>query len=210
MQSKPQTYNPIEEHFNVYSHLAGFILSLIGLLFLLLKPTTGWITALIYMAYSLCVSALFLASTLYHSASDAKRRKRLKVFDHCAIYLMIAGSYIPFLLIGMDDARAYFLLGAVWLLALGGIVLKLFFTGRFRLISTLSYVFLGWVVVVAVKPLMQYLSPGALLWLAVGGLFYTLGAVLYQIKQIPYNHAVFHLFVLAGAYAHYHAVYWYL
>ncbi len=210
MQSKNQIYTPIEEKLNVYSHLLGFILGLIGLIFLLLKPFSGWIPALIYLTYGLCILSMFLASTLYHSATDVRKRKRLKIFDHCAIYLMIAGSYMPFLLIGMGTTHAYFLLGTVWLLAIGGIMLKLFFTGRFRLISTISYVLLGWVVVIAIKPLMKSLSPDALIWLAGGGLFYTLGAVLYQVKYIPYNHAIFHFFVLAGAYAHYYAIYWYV
>jgi len=204
------TYNLIEEQVNIYSHLIGFIAGIVGFVCLLLKPTANWVQSYSYITYGICFLALFLASTLYHSATETSRRKRLKIFDHCAIYLMIAGSYLPFLLIGINDTWAYFLLGAVWLLAIGGIVLKLFFTGRFRLVSTISYVLLGWVVVVAVKPLIHSLSSDTLQWLAIGGFFYTLGAVLYQIKQIPFNHAIFHVLVLAGAYAHYHAIYWYL
>jgi len=203
-------YSPQEERLNIYSHFTGLILGVIGLIFLMLKPFTGWIPTLVNISYSLCVLALFLASTLYHSSTNPTRRKRLKIFDHCAIYLMIAGSYIPFLVTGIGDTWAYILLAAVWLLAITGIILKLFFTGRFRLISTISYVLLGWVVVIAIKPLVNSLSSGALLWLALGGVFYTLGAVLYQIKRIPFNHAIFHMFVLAGAYAHFHGIYWFL
>ena len=210
MQAKTQTYNPIEEQLNIYSHLIGLTLGVAGLIFLLLKPFEGWLPTLVNVIYSLCVLALFLASSLYHSATNPIQRKRLKIFDHCAIYLMIAGSYIPFLIIGIGDTWAYFLLAAVWTLAISGIVLKLFFTGRFRLTSTISYVLLGWVVVIAIKPIMESLSSDALFWLAFGGVFYTLGAVLYQIKRIPYNHAIFHIFVLIGAYGHYHAIYWYL
>lgn len=210
MPTQPQTYHPIEEKLNVYSHLLGAILSVIALLFLLLKSGNSLQHYLVYLAYGSCIITLFIASTLYHSEKNTDRRRRLKIFDHCAIYLMIAGSYIPFLVIGVGDMWAYLLLGGVWLLAIGGVVLKLFFTGRFKLLSTLSYVLLGWVVVIAVKPLLNSLSSEALISLAIGGAFYTLGAVLYQIKQIPYNHAIFHVFVVLGAYAHFHAVYWYI
>lgn len=209
MQAKPNSYSPLEEQLNVYSHLIGIILGTIGLGFLLVKASNE-VEYFVYSTYGICMVALFTASTLYHSETKSLRRQKLKVFDHCAIYLMIAGSYIPFLVLGIGDQWALILLSGVWILALGGIALKLFYTGRFKLLSTISYVLLGWVVVIAIKPLVNSLSSPTLLCLAVGGAFYTLGAILYQIKQIPYNHALFHVFVLAGAYAHFHAIYWHL
>jgi len=209
MQLQPNTYSPNEEKINVYTHLSGIILGVIALVFLLLKASSPIMLAS-YIIYGSCIIALFTASTLYHSEKNLVRRKKLKVFDHCAIYLMIAGSYIPFLVIGVGTQWSYILLAAVWLLAIAGIVLKLFYTGRFKLLSTISYILLGWIVIIAIKPLMEHLSSGALICLALGGAFYTLGAVLYQIKQIPFNHAIFHAFVLAGAYAHFHGIFWYL
>lgn len=212
MQQVLQKYSLLEERLNVMSHFIGIVLSVVGLVFLLFKAIDNdSLTALvIYIVYCLSIIALFTASTLYHSEKNNIKRKRLKIFDHCAIYIMIAGSYIPFLVLGVGNKYAYILLMVVWALAIAGVVLKLFFTGRFQLLSTISYVLLGWVAIVAIKPLMEALSLSALLWLALGGIFYTLGAVLYQIKRIPFNHAIFHFFVLAGAYSHYHAVYWYL
>ncbi|WP_430815555.1 PAQR family membrane homeostasis protein TrhA [Carboxylicivirga sp. RSCT41] len=209
MQLKPNTYSPTEEKLNIYSHLTGIPLGIIALIFLLFKAS-GPLSFTVYLIYGLCIIAMFTASTLYHSAKEESKRVKLKVFDHCAIYLMIAGSYIPFLALGIGNKLAYWMLAAVWFLAIAGIILKLFFTGRFKLVSTISYVLLGWIVVVASKSLIGALSSSALLWLSIGGAFYTLGAVLYQIKRIPMNHAIFHFFVLAGAYAHFHAVYWYI
>jgi hemolysin III len=209
MQHKPTAYSPIEEKLNVYSHFSGIILGVIALTFLLLKATDT-ASRLVYIIYGACIITMFMASTLYHSETNTMRRAKLKVFDHCAIYLMIAGSYVPFLIIGIGTNLAYWLLAGVWLLALGGSFFKLFYAGRFQVLSTISYVLLGWIIVVAIKPLIEALRSEALIWLALGGAFYTLGAVLYQIKSIPYNHAIFHIFVLFGAYAHFHAVYWYL
>ncbi|MBS2212464.1 hemolysin III family protein [Carboxylicivirga mesophila] len=209
MQVKPSTYSPLEEKLNIYSHLAGIILGLVALIFLLFKATDT-LSFIVYISYGACIIALFTASTLYHSEKDAIRRARLKVFDHCAIYFMIAGSYIPFLTLGIGTSWAWWLLAGVWLLAISGSILKLFYAGRFQILSTISYVLLGWIVVVAIKPLIAALSTPALTWLALGGAFYTLGAVLYQIKRIPFNHAIFHAFVLLGAYAHFHAIYWHI
>ncbi|WP_439183447.1 PAQR family membrane homeostasis protein TrhA [Carboxylicivirga taeanensis] len=209
MTTRPDTYNPAEEKFNVYSHLIGIILGVTGVIFLLSK-SSDLITFLVYLSYGACIITLFTASTLYHAEKNKERRLKLKVFDHCAIYLMIAGSYIPFLVLGVATNWAYWLLTGIWALAIGGSVLKLFYAGRFRLVSTISYVLLGWAVVGAIKPLLQALSEQALVWLALGGAFYTIGAILYQIKRIPFNHAIFHVLVLLGAYAHFHAVYWHL
>lgn len=209
MQLKPNTYSPFEEKINIYSHFSGIILGVVAITLLLLKATSPLALG-VYLVYGCCMLSLFVASTLYHSEKNTLRRAKLKVFDHCAIYLMIAGSYIPFLILGIGDIWAYALLAGVWILAITGIILKLFYTGRYKLLSTISYVLLGWIVIIAIKPLIEHLSSHTLLWLSLGGVFYTLGAVLYQIKQIPLNHALFHLFVLAGAYAHFHAIYWYL
>jgi hemolysin III len=209
MPLQPNTYSPLEEKINIYSHLCGIFLGIIALISLLVKSTST-LEYSVYIVYGACIIALFIASTLYHSEKNPARRLKLKVFDHCAIYLMIAGSYLPLLILGIANTWAYALLAGVWLLAIAGIVLKLFYTGRYKLLSTISYVLLGWIVVIAINPLINHLTTECLWWLSIGGFFYTLGAVLYQIKKIPLNHAIFHLFVLAGAYSHFHAIYWHL
>lgn len=194
------------------SHLLGFLGGILAMILLLFKAyeLQSLTHFVVYFIYATCILALFAASTLYHNATKDNLRRHLKIFDHCAIYLLIAGSYIPFLVLGMNNKWGYIILAVVWVLAIAGIVLKLFYTGRFQLLSTISYVLLGWIVVIAIKPLIEALSSGALTGLAVGGIFYTVGAVLYSIKRIPYNHAIFHFFVLAGAFSHFWAVYHYL
>ncbi len=205
-------YSESEERINVWSHFIGFLFGIVALILLVIKSAKqeSHLDLLVYSLYCACILSLFAASTLYHNSKDEKKRRQLKVFDHCAIYTLIAGSYIPFVVLGMANKWGYIILSVVWALAIAGIILKLFFTGRFKLLSTISYVLLGWIVVIAIKPLMNALSSEALLWLGLGGLFYTVGAVLYSIKKIPYNHAIFHVFVLGGAFSHFWAVYFYL
>jgi hemolysin III len=149
---------------------------------------------------------LYLASTLYHNSKVPEKRKKLKVFDHASIYVLIAGSYTPFSLLVLRGAWGWSVFGVVWGIAVAGIILKLFFTGRFNIVSTISYILMGWVVVVAIKPLIANFETEGLLLLLAGGVFYTVGAVLYSIKRIPYNHAIFHFFVLFGSLAHYLAI----
>jgi hemolysin III len=207
-----KTYSPNEERLNIWSHFVGAILGILGLVLLLAKGINlnSIIHIASYVIYGLSMVVLFLASTLYHSATEPSKRVKLKVFDHVAIYFLIAGSYTPFTLIGLKGAWGWSIFGVAWGIGIIGMVLKLFFTGRFGLLSTLSYVLMGWVVVIAIKPLMSSLSSDALLWLAIGGVFYTVGAMLYSIKRIPYNHAIFHFFVLGGCICHFIGIYLYV
>lgn len=149
---------------------------------------------------------LYLASTLYHAASRETMRARLKVFDHCAIYLLIAGTYTPFTIGVMRGGWGWSLFGVIWGLAVAGITFKIFFTGRFRLISTLIYVGMGWIALIAAAPLVRTLSPAALFWLVAGGIAYTAGTPFYQLNRFRYSHAVWHGFVLAGSVCHVIAV----
>jgi len=207
-----KTYSPQEEKLNIWSHFAGIILGIIGLILLLIKgvKSNNFIHISSYMLYGLSMITLFMASTLYHAATVSKKRKKLKIFDHAAIYFLIAGSYTPFSLVGITGTWGWSIFGIAWVIGIAGIVLKLFFTGKFNLLSTISYVAMGWIVVIAIKPLINNLSADALFWLAAGGVFYTVGAVLYSIKKIPYNHAIFHFFVLGGAISHFVGIYFYL
>jgi hemolysin III len=207
----PTYYAPEEERLNIWTHATGFILSFVALFFLIQSATqygTVWHWAG-YLTYGLSQLLVFGTSTLYHSAKEDKNRRKLNVLDHAAIYISIAGSYTPFTLIVIRDTWGWPVFGVVWGIALTGIVIKIFFTGRFKLLSTLSYLVMGWVMIVAIKPLIHNLPLAGLLWIAGGGLLYTLGAILYQMKRIPFNHAVFHFFVLAAAVCHFIAVYVY-
>ena len=158
------------------------------------------------VVFGSCLLLLYLASTLYHSFHEPVLRKRLKVFDHCAIYLLIAGTYTPFTLVGLRGPLGWSLFAAIWTLALAGVVFKLFHTGRFRRLSTLIYVAMGWLVIVAIKPVMAALDAWTFGWLVAGGLFYTLGTVFYHRESLPYAHAIWHLFCIGGSVCHYVAV----
>lgn len=205
-------YTPLEERLNIASHAVGLVLSLLGLVLLLLRAIpygNAWNTASVAI-FGASLITLYAASTAYHSSTMPDIRRRLRVVDHASIYVLISGSYTPFMLITLKGAIGWTLFAITWGMALTGITLKLFFTGRFNLLSTLMYVFMGWLIIFAVKPMIAAMPPGGMTWLVAGGLAYTFGALLYAIKSIPYNHAIFHLFVLAGSICHFIAVYEYV
>ncbi|MCL4144138.1 UNVERIFIED_CONTAM: hypothetical protein GTU68_064060 [Idotea baltica] len=150
---------------------------------------------------------LYGASTFYHAEKNPKKRRKLNIFDHAAIYVLIAGSYSPFCLVGLNSNLGWYMFLFVWLFAFIGIVLKLFFTGRFDKLSTAMYLLMGWQVMFFIKPLMESLSTEAFQYLVAGGVFYSVGAILYSIKKMPYNHFIFHVFVLLGSLSHFIAIY---
>ncbi|AHM60613.1 hemolysin III family channel protein [Flammeovirgaceae bacterium 311] len=149
---------------------------------------------------------LYTASTLYHAIQHGVAKARLKVFDHCAIFILIAGTYTPFTLVSLKGPWGWSLFGVVWGLALLGVVFKLFFTGRYEKLSTAIYIAMGWMVLIAMKPLLDALPLQAFLWLLAGGLFYTAGTYFYHQEKMRYAHAVWHLFVLGGSICHFVAV----
>jgi len=197
---------------NIVSHAVGLLLSIAGLLLMLVRAgDTGDILRIVSAAiFGAGLIALYLASTLYHSARDPNTRSRLRVNDHAMIYVLIAGTYTPITLVTLNGWVGWTLFGITWGMALTGVILKLFFTGRYRLLSTLMYVFMGWLIIFAIKPLMNKMPPAGLSWLVAGGAAYTTGAILYSIKKIHFNHAIFHLFVLLGSFCHFIAVYSYV
>jgi len=203
-------YSDSEEQLNVWSHGLGLITSLIAVPFLILKAfsySDFWdISSFIIYGFSLVI--LYAASTFYHAAKNPKTRRKLNIFDHAAIYVLIAGSYTPFCLVALDSNLGWYMFIAVWVFALTGIILKLFFTGRFDKISTAMYLLMGWQVIIFIKPLMQSLSAEGFQFLIAGGVFYSIGAILYSIKKMPYNHATFHVFVLLGSISHFIAIYY--
>jgi len=197
---------------NIISHAIGLLLSIVGLLLMLLRAgDSGDVLRIVSAAiFGIGLIALYLASTLYHSAKDPKARSRLRVNDHATIYVLIAGTYTPITLVTLNGWVGWTLFGITWGMALTGVTLKLFFTGRYGLLSTLMYVFMGWIIIFAIKPLMDNMPSAGLAWLVAGGVAYTTGAILYSIKKIHFNHAIFHLFVLLGSFCHFVAVYSYV
>ena len=207
-----KTYSPLEEKINTYSHAFGFLASIIGTLFLIRKAYLfgDMMQFVSFGIFGLSMMVLFAASTLYHRAEQIDTRSRLRIFDHAAIYVLIAGTYTPFCLLILPEKTGLIVFIVVWVFALVGITIKLFFTGRFSLLSTLMYLFMGWMVIFIIKPLYQNLSTEGLVWLFSGGLAYTIGAILYSIKRIPLNHATFHILVLLGCLCHYMGIYLYV
>ena len=205
-------YSPIEEKINIASHATGFILSIVALVLLVVHAILdGDVWHIVsFSIFGASLMILYAASTYYHSAKKPELRNRLKIIDHASIYVLIAGSYTPYTLVTLRGTVGWVIFGISWGLALTGIILKLFFTGRYNLISTLMYVFMGWVIIFAIKPLINDLPFGGLLWLVAGGISYTVGALIYSIKQIKFNHAIFHMFVLVGSFCHFMSVFFYV
>jgi hemolysin III len=205
-------YAPLEEKLNILTHGIGAILAIVALVLLVVessgKGSTLQLVSFIVFGISLII--LYTASTVYHSTQKPDLRNKLRILDHTAIYVLIAGTYTPFTLVTLEGSLGWTIFFTTWGFALTGIVLKLFFTGRFDVLSTIMYVFMGWIIVFAIKPLMNNLASEGLMWLFAGGAAYTIGAILYSIKKIKYNHAIFHVFVLAGSFCHFMAVYFYV
>lgn len=206
-------YSVKEEVANAISHGVGLILGIVGLVLLLIKANDHSADALTIASMSVyggSMIALFLASTLYHAIPHQKAKRWLKTFDHCAIYLLIAGSYTPFLLVGLRTPLAFGLMTVIWSIALLGIIMKVAFVYRFERFSLISYLMMGWLSLVVIYQLALHLDMGGLTLLAVGGVVYSLGTIFYVAERIPYNHAIWHGFVLAGCACHFLAIYLYI
>jgi len=198
----------LEEIANAVTHGIGLVLSIAGFVVLLvlaiLRGTVWHIVAC--SVYGSSLIALYSASTLYHAVVSPRLKRALRIFDHSAIYLLIAGTYTPFLLLHLRGPWGWSIFGVIWALAAAGIMFKLWFVGRVPRLSTAVYIAMGWLVVIAAKPVLAHVPTATLLWLLAGGLFYSAGVIFYAWKRLPYNHAVWHLFVLAGSTCHYFAV----
>jgi hemolysin III len=202
-----------EEIANSVTHGLGFALSLAGLAALavitsLHRDVWQIVSCAIYGA---TLVILYASSTLYHSLSLRSERLRhvLRILDHSSIYLLIAGTYTPFMLVTLRGGWGWSLFGVIWGMTLAGILFKVFFVNRFEVVSTLLYLLMGWLVIVALKPLLATVPMGGLLWLLAGGLAYSVGVVFFAWERLPYNHAIWHLFVLAGSVFHFLAIFLY-
>lgn len=203
---------PADERSNAATAAAGLAAAVVGagVVAAAAAGRDGWrLASAAVFATSLVL--LHLASTLYHLAPDDASRRRFKLFDHCAIYLLIAGTYTPFTLIGLRGALGWKLFAAIWSLAAAGIAFKLLslhsrHAARLKILSTATYIFMGWLVLAAIRPVMAALDAWTLGWMAAGGAAYTLGTVFYHQPRLPHAHAVWHLFVIAGGACHVVAV----
>ncbi len=200
-----------EEILNAVSHAIGALLGIAGLVLLTVLHTnkTPW-SLFSVIVYGISIITLFTASTLYHAVRGEKRKHYFRIIDHIGIYLLIAGTYTPVLLITLEQTLGWTLFWVVWGIAIFGLILKLFFTGRFEIFSTLLYLVMGWLIIFDFNNLSEAIGSSGILWFFAGGLFYTVGIVFYAIERIPYNHVIWHFFVLGGALSHFFMILFYV
>ncbi|WP_227395337.1 PAQR family membrane homeostasis protein TrhA [Jeotgalibacillus aurantiacus] len=200
-----------EEFWNALTHGIGFLLSIPALVMLILAAVergTAW-HVVSFTIFGTTMMILYLCSTLLHSVRKMQLKKLFAIMDHSAIYLLIAGTYTPFVLVTIRDPLGWTIFGLVWGLAVAGIVFKCFFVDRYQIIATLFYVLMGWLIIIAVVPLYKELTASGFALLLTGGIFYSVGAIFYVWRKLPYNHAIWHLFVIAGSAFMYFCVYFY-
>ena len=201
-------YTRGEEIANASTHGLGVLLSLAGSVILIIKAAQQY-EILYLISFSVFGIALFLlysTSTLYHIVPPSPTKKILKILDHSAIFLLIAGTYTPFLLIVIGGSFGWIMFGTIWFIAISGILMKTLFFAKFQKLSLLLYILMGWMVVFASGELLENINELSLLLLAIGGFCYTFGVIFYVWRKLPYNHAVWHLFVLGGSISHYFSV----
>ncbi len=188
-------------------------MSIVGLFLLVIraKELGGDLTMITFIVFGISLIVLYAASTIYHSVQVPEWRLRWAIADHAAIYLLTAGSYTPFTLITLPPPVGIWLFTAIWSCAVIGMFLKLFFTGRFGLFSTIMYVLMGWMAILAINPLLENLARNGVYLLFLGGISYTIGALFFMLdNKLKFNHAIFHIFVLGGSFCHFLAVYFYV
>jgi len=212
MTNSTSEYTVLEEVFHAITHGVGVLLSIFGLswmLYLSIGAEDPW-RVVASSIYGATLIMLFLASTAYHSMYASRHREIFKLLDHCAIYLLIAGTYTPFLLVAMRNNTGWWLFGTIWALATAGIIKKLWFRHRYPKIALASYLAMGWLAVIAAPQMAEAIGPNGMAWLVAGGVLYSVGAIFYVAKKIPFNHTVWHLFVLGGGVCHFLSIAWHV
>jgi hemolysin III len=213
--SAPKNRHPYRETMgeaiaNSVSHGIGMLLSIAGLVILIVWAAgsgSGW-HLVSFSIFGGTLILLYLASTLYHSLPMPRVKQAFKIIDHSAIFLLIAGTYTPFILVHLRGPWGWSILGIIWALAILGILMKVFYISKFRKISVALYVFMGWLGIIAFKEILTHLPSLSLTLLILGGVSYTAGLTFYGWRRLPYHHAVWHIFVIGGSISHYLAV-WY-
>ena len=205
-------YTKAEEIMNAVTHGIGIALSIAGLVILVVFAALygdAW-KVVASSIYGASMIVLYTASTLYHSFSKTKAAKKLNMFDHISIYYLIAGSYTPFMLVNLRGAWGWSIFGVIWACAITGTILKIIYGNNFRKISTIIYLAMGWMILIAIYPFVKNVELGGVILLAAGGLSYSFGVIFYKWKSLPFNHAIWHLFVLAGTVLQFFAVLFYV
>ena len=202
-------YSPLEEWLNTFTHGLGVIAATVGLIFLLLK-VEGIYGQFACLIYGLSMILMFLSSTLYHWAKSPNLKALLKVVDHCAIYLLIAGTYTPFMLLAIGGWVGLAGMIIVWSIALVGITCKIFANQRFPKLSVITYLLMGWIAIFFIYPLYNALTTQGLWLLVAGGLCYTVGVLFYVAKKVQFTHAIWHVFVVAGCICHFFSIYYHV
>lgn len=204
-----EKYSIGEEIANSITHGIGALFGIAGLVILVIFSALSRNPSKVIAStvYGISLIILYIASTLYHAIQHKGAKKVFEIIDHSAIYLLIAGTYTPFTLLALKGKIGWIIFSIVWSLTIVGIVLKAFFVKKFMILSTIIYIFLGWMVVFAFKPLVSAVSHKTIILLVLGGIFYTIGTVFYILRKIRYGHMVWHLFVLAGSVLHFFAVF---
>ncbi|AXT55728.1 hemolysin III family protein [Aquimarina sp. MMG015] len=194
----------VEERWNWLTHAVGFLFSFLGLILLMFSNTnkTSYSTFSV-LIYSIALIILYFSSSAYHYTNDIILKNRFRVMDHVSIYLLIAGTYTPITLITLLNSKGLLLFTLVWSLAGFGTILKLFFTGKFEIVSVMLYLLMGWLIVLDISTLIDIVGYEGIMCLIYGGLAYTVGIVFYAFKKLYFNHVIWHLFVLAGSIFHY-------
>ncbi len=201
-----------EEIANSITHGIGAALSLAALVLLVVFASIYGDTwrVVSFSIYGTTLFFLYLASTLYHSFTNKRVKRFFRILDHSSIYLLIAGTYTPVTLVPMRGPWGWTIFGLIWAMAIGGIIVKIFMMGKYRFLSVLVYVAMGWLILIAIKPILQMVPRGLIIWLFIGGLCYTFGLIFYTRDKIPYYHAIWHLFVLGGSISHFFGMLLYL
>ncbi|AYE34790.1 PAQR family membrane homeostasis protein TrhA [Clostridium septicum] len=203
-------YTKGEEIANAITHGIGTILSVVGVVFLLILAVKSQNTYKILgtSVYSFCLIILYLDSTLYHSLPGKITKKVFRILDHASIYLLIAGTYTPLLIILLNqDKTSMIILITIWIMAIIGIVFKAIWVGKMELLSTIIYIFMGWAIVFNIKTVLNIVPANILFYVVIGGIAYTLGCIFFGLDKMPYNHAIWHIFVMIGSALHYIAIF---
>ena len=201
-------YSKGEEIPHSVTHGVGAVLAVAGLVILVvLAAWRGDVWRIVsFSVYGTTLIILYLASTLYHAFPWPRLKGIFRILDHTSIYLLIAGTYTPICLVAMRGPWGWTLFGLIWAMATGGILFKIFLIGRLKILSVVFYIAMGWLVVIAIKPMWVMLPKAAIAWIFAGGAFYTLGVIFYAMKKVRYHHAVWHAFVLCGSVTHFFAM----
>lgn len=210
--SNVEQYDSNEEIANTLTHAIGAIFSIIGLVYLLAynDQENTLIRIISFSIYGSSLILLFTASTIYHWLVNPQEKKLFKLLDHCAIYVLIAGTYTPLMLLTLQGVLGYSMLLFIWIFAVGGIVFKIKFGHKYKKVSLATYLGMGFIALSIIQKLYLQLSTSGIILLAIGGLVYSLGVIFYVQKKIPFNHAIWHLFVLGGATCHFFMIWHYV